>query len=581
MDTRESICLFCPLGCDIAFRVRGDDLVGPEFCGPAESHAGRVCGRGLYGTELLNHPKRIATPLVRENGRLRETPWDAAVKRAAAGLRAVIETSGPKSIAIVTEPTRGTDELKAAGILARALGTDSVSCAFEPQDWPLLSEGVDAGVSAIEEASCVLVIGDVFASHPVLAKEIIEAKYTARGNSLFVIDPRRSNTAWYASTHVQNRAGTEALVLALILNAMAASGKVDMSSCAWLDGINADSYAEACAVSKSDVARIARSFVDAEKAAVVVAPSARGASDAGLVAALSRRVAEVAGEGKACVCLTAGGNARGAAALAHEEGWMPIPQLIDGLLAGKYKALVNLGADLYESYPSNALRDALSALDFSLSFSMFHGVLEQSASVVLGASSWLESDGAAELHDGRVADWKSVGKPSWATRPIAAGVEALVSELGTTAKRGKPKAGKTGSVEVQWAARLEEVRKAAMSLSNGRMSLVCLPAAGQSASGSVTGRIDWACQMFPAGFVEMSAADAAGIDARDGDTVVLSSAAANVDAVLRVTDRLASGTVAVPAYDSVARLLFDWKPGTDGWFETGPVLVKVSRKQES
>ncbi|MFC2008647.1 molybdopterin oxidoreductase family protein [Chloroflexota bacterium] len=581
MDTRESICLFCPLGCDIAFRVRGEEVVGPEFCGEAEKHAGRVCGRGLYGTELLNHPKRIATPLVREDGHLKETSWDAALKSAAAGLRAVMETSGPESIAIVTEPTRSIDELRVAGRLARAIGTDVISCAFEPQDWPLLTGGVDAGVSAIEEASCAIVLGDVFASHPVLAKEIIEAKYTARGNSLFVIDPRRSNTAWYASTHVQNRAGTEALVLALFLNAMAASGKVDMSSCAWLDGIDADSYAEACAVSKGDIARIARSFVDAEKAAVVLAPSARGTSDAGLVAALSRLLAEVAGEGKECVCLAAGGNARGTATLAHEESWMPIPQLIEGLLSGKYKALVNLGADLHESYPSGALQNALSALDFSVSFSMFHGVLEQSASVVIGASSWLESAGSAELYDGRVVDWKSVGRPSWATRPIATGVEALIAELGATAKTGKPGAIPSETAEVQWAARLEAVRKAAVSVPDGHKSLVCLPGAGQSASGAVTGRIDWARQMFPAGFVEMSIDDAARLCAKDGDTLVLSSANANVELVLKVTDRLTSGTVAVPAYDITARLLFDWTPGTDGWFETGPVPVKVSKKQKS
>jgi len=576
MDTRESICLFCPLGCDIAFRVRGDEVIGPEFCGPAETHAGRVCGRGLYGTELLNHPQRIATPLVRKDGRLHETSWDTALEAAAAGLRKVLETSGPDAIAVVTEPNRSLADLGAASRLAQAVGTGEIFCAFEPQDWPMLSDEADAGVSAIEEASCVLVIGDLFASHPVLAKEVIEAKYTARGNSLFVIDPRRSNTAWYASSHVQNRAGTEALVLALILKAVVESGKGG-SAPAWLNEFDADAFAGTCGVSRSDIARIARSFVDAEKAAVVFAPPARGVSDVGLVASLVRLLAGVAGQGKECVCLAAGGNSRGATAMARSEGWKPVSELVEGLCSGKYRALVSLGADLYESYPTEALRGALSSLDYSVSFSMFHGLLEQSASVVLGESSWLESDGAAELYAGRVADWKTVGRPSWATRPVAVGVDALMSALGVAGQSGGKRVSAAAAVEMQWSARLEAVRQAAASVPADGMSLVALPAAGHSGSGSVTGHINWASQMFPTGFAEMSAEAAAAVGARDGDTLVVHSGNADVELTLKVTDRLAQDTVAVPAYDTKARQLFDWAH-KDGWFGTGPAVVRVSRK---
>jgi len=581
MDTRESICLFCPMGCDIAFRVRGDEVVGPEFCGPAESHAGRVCGRGLYGTELLNHPQRIATPLVRDDdGRLRETSWDTALKSAAAGLRKTLETSGPESIAVVTEPTRSREELLAAERLAQAIGTDAVYCAFEPQDWPLLAETADAGVSAIEEASCVLAIGNVFVSHPVLAKQVIEAKYTARGNSLFVVGPRRSNTAWYASSHLQNRAGTEALVLALILKSVVESGKVEVTPPAWLSEVDADSFADACGVSRGDIARIARSFVDAEKAVVVFAPPARGVSDVGLVAALARLLAGIAGTGKECVCLAAGGNSRGAVAVANAEGWKPVSELVDGLRSGKYRALVNLGADVCESYPSDALESALAALDFSVSFSMFHGVLEQSASVVLGASSWLESDGSAELYDGRVVDWKTVGRPSWATRPIAVGVDALIAQLGATSGVDGKRASREVASEVQWLGRLNAIQRSAASVPEGQMSLVSLPAAGQSASGSVTGRIDWACQMFPTGFVEISAEDVAGLGVKDGESVVVRSESAEAELTLKVTDRLARGTIAVPAYDTKSRTLFEWT-SKDGWFNTGPVMVSVSGKQAS
>jgi len=580
MDIRESACLFCPLGCDVAFRVRGEEVTGPEFCGTLESHSGRVCGRGLFGTELLNHPQRIATPLVREDGRLREASWEAALKRAAQALKEVVASAGPSAIAVVTDAMRSTAEIEAAGRLASVLGTDAVSCALEPQDWPLLNAGEGAGAVAIEEASCVIVIGDVFASHPVLSKEIIEAKYTARGNSLFVVDPRRSNTAWYATTHLQNHPGTEALVVAQVLKAAVETGKADASACSWVERLDADAMSAASGVSRSDAARVARAFVDASKSAIVLAPPARGMCDVGLVAALSRLLCEVSGTDNGFVALAAGGNAAGAAGVARKGNWQPVSAVVAGLSSGKYKALVNLGADLYESYPSDALKQALEALDVSISFSMFHGALEQTASAVLAASSWLESAGSARLYDGRECEWQSVGRPSWATRPVAEAVDALVSELGDSGSRAKSSPAPAPRHTVDWVTRIDAVR-AASAVPEGRVVLVSTPGAGQSASGSVTGRITWAAAMFPAGFVEMNADDAASVGAADGDTVVLTSPAATVEACLRVTDRLRPGVAAVPSYDVNARRLFDWRPAQDDWFDTGPALIQVSRKQAS
>jgi len=580
MDIRESVCLFCPLGCDVAFRVRGEEVTGPEFCGTLESHAGRVCGRGLYGTELLNHPQRIATPLVREDGRLRESSWESALKRAAQALKGVIASAGASAIAVVTDATRSTAEIEAAERLAAALGTGAVSCAFEPQDWPLLNAGEGTGASAIEEASCVIVIGDVFASHPVLSKEIIEAKYTARGNSLFVLDPRRSNTAWYATTHLQNRPGTEALVLAQVLKAAIETGKTDASACSWVENLDADALAVASGVTRSDAARIARAFVDASKAAVVLAPPARGMCDVGLVAALSKLLCEVSGADRGFVGLAAAGNAAGAVGVVRKGDWQPVSAVVEGLISGKYKAIVNLDADLYESYPSDALKQAIEALEVSVSVSMFRGALEQTASTVLAASSWMESAGSACLYDGRESEWQSVGSPSWATRPVAEVVDALIVELGAAGAKSTARTTAAPHAAVDWLERIDAVLTAS-AVPQDRMVLVSIPGAGQSASGSVTGRITWAAAMFPAGFVEMSADDAASVGVADGDTVVLTSSAATMEACLRVTDRLRPGVAAVPSYDVNARRLFDWRPAQDDWFDTGPALIQVSRKLSS
>jgi formate dehydrogenase major subunit len=44
--------------------------------------------------------KRLTTPMVRENGQLREATWEEALDRAATGFRSVIDAHGPTAFGI-------------------------------------------------------------------------------------------------------------------------------------------------------------------------------------------------------------------------------------------------------------------------------------------------------------------------------------------------------------------------------------------------------------------------------------------------------------------------------------------------
>ena len=41
--------------------------------------------------------QRLTTPMVRENGQLREASWEEALERAATGIRTVVDESGPEA----------------------------------------------------------------------------------------------------------------------------------------------------------------------------------------------------------------------------------------------------------------------------------------------------------------------------------------------------------------------------------------------------------------------------------------------------------------------------------------------------
>ncbi len=580
MDTLQSKCLLCSLGCDVAFRVKGPAVVGPEFSAAVGPHSARLCARGLYGAELLTHNQRVSTPLMRQEGTLRETSWTASVDSLASALKRVIDAHGPGSVAVITEPTRSTSELEAIGSFARSIGTEAVSCMFEPQDWPLVACEDSAGISAVEEANCIVVLGDVFFSHAVVAKEIIDAKYTARGNSLFVVDPRRSNTAWYASEHVQNRPGTEALVLACVLKSLKTSGKLPAGTHDWLDSLDEKSLLEAAGVGRDTVARMARSFADAGKGAVLVAPAARGMNDVALVARLARIIADVAGDHKACVLLPSGGNVRGARRVAMQGAWKPMPALLEGIKSGKYRALLSFGADPLASFPSAELRKAVSKLDLVASVSLFRGALEEASSIVLAGASWLESDGTALLFDDSVAEWKAVGAPSWGCRTLPDVINPVLCALGLSAGPcSEGSATPFDFAESSLVKRIEAVREAALKCTGDTLSVITLPATGHLGAGAMTGWMQWAQEMFPAGFCELNAEFAAAHGIADGDAVIVESSSACVELSARVTDRLKEGVAAVAAYDPAARALFSWQADSDGWFSTGPGMVRVSRKQ--
>jgi len=559
----------------------GEAVVGPEFVSARPGDA-RVCARGLFTTELLNHNQRVAVPLLRRDGVLRDAAWDAAIAELAARVKGVIRSSGAGSVAIVTDAVRSDSDLAAVDRLARCIGTDAVACMLEPQDAALAAAGESAGVAAIEEAGCVIVFGDVFFSQPVLARQIIDAKYTARGNSLFVVDPRRSNTAWFASEYVQNHPGTEALVLAALLKALAAAGK-GAGQAAWLEGVDEKALLDSAGVSKAVVGRMARSFADAAKAAIIVAPSVRGVSDVELVACLARLAVEMAGAGKAYVGLPSEGNVKGAVRAAADGGWMPIASLISQLNEGRFKALISVGADLFSAFPSASLEKAVEGLDFVASYSLFRDRVADRAEVVLAGATWLEADGSAVLFDGSPVSWKAVGRPSWGARTLPDVVAALERALGAPAAAAKS-AHKNKAQSELTAAALQQRLEAAVRLTGSKSaagkSLVAVAATGHTAAGGITRHIDWAREMFPTGIAEISAQDAAEAGIRDGDGVVLTSETSSGRFSVKVTERLQQGVVGVAAFDPAARALFSWEDAGGNVFSTAPGSVRLARESK-
>ena len=133
LEQVRTTCTFCGVGCqlDLNLDPQTKHIVKvtskPEYA-PNE---GNLCVKGRFAFNFVHHPDRLTQPLVRgEDGELHPATWEHALTTAAAGLRRVIDTHGPQSVAFLASARLTNEENFLIQKLARAvIGTNSVhSC---------------------------------------------------------------------------------------------------------------------------------------------------------------------------------------------------------------------------------------------------------------------------------------------------------------------------------------------------------------------------------------------------------------------------------------------------------------------
>jgi formate dehydrogenase major subunit len=109
-----SLCPYCGVGCQLAFHVAGG-AIGHVSGRNGPANQGRLCVKGRFGFDYARHPHRLTRPLIRRPGapkgrdvevdparpetHFRAASWEEALDFAAAGLRAIRDRHGPRSLA--------------------------------------------------------------------------------------------------------------------------------------------------------------------------------------------------------------------------------------------------------------------------------------------------------------------------------------------------------------------------------------------------------------------------------------------------------------------------------------------------
>jgi formate dehydrogenase major subunit len=243
----DSVCPYCGVGCSLRYHVSQNRIVAVEGRLHGHSNRGRLCVKGRYGYDYVEHPERLTRPLIRRDGAakghppadpreaFRDADWDEALDVAARGLMEVKQRHGSQAMAGFGSAKCSNEDNYLFQKLVRAVfGTNNVDhCTrlCHASSVAALLETVGSGAvsnmfTEVELADCALVVGsNTTENHPVAASFIKQA--AGRGTCLIVIDPRRPQLADHARHYLRPRPGTDVALLNGLMHLIVEQGLVD------------------------------------------------------------------------------------------------------------------------------------------------------------------------------------------------------------------------------------------------------------------------------------------------------------------------------------------------------------------
>ncbi|WP_240804853.1 formate dehydrogenase subunit alpha [Cupriavidus oxalaticus] len=246
----ESVCPYCGVGCQLTYNVKDNRILFVEGRDGPANHQ-RLCVKGRYGFDYVQHPQRLTVPLVRRAGVpkrgdfvmdpdhvmdvFREASWEEALALAGGRLAQIRDTHGKRALAGFGSAKGSNEEAYLFQKLVRTgFGSNNVDhCTrlCHASSVAALLEGIGSGavsnpVMDVDKAEVVIVIGaNPTVNHPVAASWIKNA--VKNGTRLIVADPRRSDLARFAWRFLQFTPDADVALLNAMMHVIVSEGLVD------------------------------------------------------------------------------------------------------------------------------------------------------------------------------------------------------------------------------------------------------------------------------------------------------------------------------------------------------------------
>ena len=479
----KTVCTYCGVGCSFDIWTKDRHILKVE---PAEGPANGIstCVKGKFAWDFVNSPKRLTTPLIRENDRFRAASWDEALELVAKNFARTKEKHGPDSLAFISSSKCTNEESFLMQKLARAvIGTNNMdNCSRYCQSpatvglFRTVGYGGDSGsISDIEQAGLVLIIGSNTAeSHPVLATRV-KRSHKLRGQKLVVSDLRAHEMAKRADLFIQPKPGTDLVWLCAITryildHNLAKNAFLDR----WVNGLPAfrqglepftlEFAARVTGLPAETLQQLAHLIVAADGVCVLwamgVTQHGGGSDTSTAISNLLLVTGNYMRPGAGAYPLRGHNNVQGASDHGAMPNFLPgyqpvedpevrarfeklwgvkLPsakgldnhQMMDATLQGRLKAMYLFGEEIsLVDANANHVQNALSELDFFVVQDIFFSDTCRHADVILPASPSLEKDGTFTSTERRIQRIKQVFEPLEGSRPDWRIIQDVANRLG-------------------------------------------------------------------------------------------------------------------------------------------------------
>ncbi|MEX2187780.1 MAG: nitrate reductase [Pirellulales bacterium] len=447
--TTQVACGFCSTGCGLTVHMRDGVAVNltptPEY----PVNLGMACPKGWEALNVLRAADRATTPLLRDrSGQLKPTDWPTALSVFCARMKDIQRQHGPHSVAFLSTGQIATEEMALLGSVAKfGMGMlhgdgNTRQCMATSAVSYKQSFGFDAPpytYADFEESDVIVLVGsNLCVAHPIMWQRVCRNRHDP---TIIVVDPRRTETAMAATTHLPLRPKSDLVLLYGLAHLLIREDWVDCKFIAehtnGFDDFTAHvaeftpkRVAAATGIDELTLRRVARTIHEGRRVSfwwtMGVNQSYEGVRTAQAIINLALMTGNIGRPGTGANSITGQCNAMGSRLFsnttnllggrdfakaehrAEVAGILGIPvasipdkpswaydQIVEGILAGKIRGMWVIATNPAHSWINqNMLRDVLSRLDFLVVQDMYHTTeTAQRANLVLPAAAWGEKDG--------------------------------------------------------------------------------------------------------------------------------------------------------------------------------------------
>ncbi len=232
VEIQQTFCRICESLCGLEVTKENGKIVDIMPDNDHVATKGFSCVKGLKQHEMYRSPDRLKQPLIRKNDFLTEATWDETFKDIGAKMKSIRSKYGNNSVAMYVGTAAGFGVLHpifAQGFMT-AVGSNNMyssstqdcaskfSAARHLYGFPFTQPFPD-----LDHTECLIIVG----ANPVVSKwSFLQVPNPAqtlkdmerRGVKIFVVDPRKTETAKAAGEHIYIRPNTDVFFYLSFLN---------------------------------------------------------------------------------------------------------------------------------------------------------------------------------------------------------------------------------------------------------------------------------------------------------------------------------------------------------------------------